>query len=434
VILEAPNPATAAPKPGPRILSAPAVTITPSQSIVVSEPAAAPKSQAPVMGVTIAPTEEVPLPPAKPEAKPSPEPVIGTTLVPETSKPALTIPEPAPRAVNTTTVTDKSSQPMVVAEPPAMSKSQAPTVGVTILPTEQVPSPPAKPAVKTTPEPVIGTTLVPEIPKPANPVPKPAQRAVSTTTVTPPSQPIVVAAPPAQQKSQAPLVGLTIIPEPPVKATAFDQPTAKELPPSKSVPALETPAAESSKPTAMNDSPAPTATPYTTGTMTWQTGETSAQTIPDAATTPDQMTLVKWIRGVRQRHANGACVSPGSGPCANSGIIPETTAAPAAPPTEGTANRAARASGGLLLWEEAPTPSAESKTDTDAATGHLRERIAAACGKQIGDVDIQVVSAKTLRVRVPAGSATEGQAFSSKIFELPELANYQVSLDIPVRR
>jgi hypothetical protein len=66
------------------------------------------------------------------------------------------------------------------------------------------------------------------------------------------------------------------------------------------------------------------------------------------------------------------------------------------------------------------------------ANTRLQERIAAVCGRAVRDVEVTQLSEKELLVRVKARTAGEGEQLSSKIFQMPELDPYKVSLDIPL--
>jgi hypothetical protein len=64
----------------------------------------------------------------------------------------------------------------------------------------------------------------------------------------------------------------------------------------------------------------------------------------------------------------------------------------------------------------------------------LQQRIAGVCGKSAKDVEVTTNAGKSLLIRVQATNAAEGEKLSDLIFRIPELAPYEVSLDIAVIR
>jgi hypothetical protein len=62
----------------------------------------------------------------------------------------------------------------------------------------------------------------------------------------------------------------------------------------------------------------------------------------------------------------------------------------------------------------------------------FQQRIALACAKPTKEVAVVAQSEKSLHVRVKARSTKEAEELSSKVFQLPELEPFEVSLDILV--
>jgi hypothetical protein len=88
---------------------------------------------------------------------------------------------------------------------------------------------------------------------------------------------------------------------------------------------------------------------------------------------------------------------------------------------------------GVILWEvtESSTPSTPDAR-LGALEAHFRQEIASACKMDVDNVEVSALPGNKLCVRVRALSAAEAEALSARIFGLPELGPYQVSLDIPV--
>jgi hypothetical protein len=91
------------------------------------------------------------------------------------------------------------------------------------------------------------------------------------------------------------------------------------------------------------------------------------------------------------------------------------------------------ASIGVIIFEE--TDKIEPASFVPAVNPtqvRLRQRIAATCGKSMKDVEVTLLPNNGMLVRLKAKDAAEGERLSDKIFLMPELETYQVSLDIPV--
>jgi osmotically-inducible protein OsmY len=87
---------------------------------------------------------------------------------------------------------------------------------------------------------------------------------------------------------------------------------------------------------------------------------------------------------------------------------------------------------GVILIERQEEPARPAKPLL--AFSQLQRCIASACRKKPGDVEIKPLSASKLSVRVKASGFDEGDRLKDKIFGLPELAPYQIDLDIVVGR
>jgi hypothetical protein len=86
------------------------------------------------------------------------------------------------------------------------------------------------------------------------------------------------------------------------------------------------------------------------------------------------------------------------------------------------------------LAAPAPTMNPLTKTKLVGVQVQMQRSIAQACGKSMREVEVQALSDTKLVVRVKAHDNREAEQLSSKIFQLPELEPYEVSLDIPVSR
>jgi osmotically-inducible protein OsmY len=78
------------------------------------------------------------------------------------------------------------------------------------------------------------------------------------------------------------------------------------------------------------------------------------------------------------------------------------------------------------------TPSPIRMPVRDPIEVRLKQRIEAACGTAVRDVEVVLQSATQVLVRLKARSDSEGERLSAKVFLLPELGPYQVSLDVQV--
>jgi osmotically-inducible protein OsmY len=88
---------------------------------------------------------------------------------------------------------------------------------------------------------------------------------------------------------------------------------------------------------------------------------------------------------------------------------------------------------GVMIFE-GTSKVAQAKSVPTTAQTKLQQRIAGVCSKPAQDVEVTKLSEKTLLIRVKATDASEGEKLSDLIFRIPELAPYEVSLDIPVVR
>ncbi len=79
-----------------------------------------------------------------------------------------------------------------------------------------------------------------------------------------------------------------------------------------------------------------------------------------------------------------------------------------------------------------PVVNASKPVEKPVYQSPLQKHIAAACGRAAKDVEITTLPDKSLQVRIQARSAQEGDLIAAKVFQMPELAPYQVSLDVPV--
>ncbi|HLJ95017.1 MAG TPA: hypothetical protein VKU02_17710 [Gemmataceae bacterium] len=88
---------------------------------------------------------------------------------------------------------------------------------------------------------------------------------------------------------------------------------------------------------------------------------------------------------------------------------------------------------GVILFSDTATDAVRNSNPTlTSLQSHLQQSIAAACGKSNKDIEVTAASETNVAVRIRARSTLEGEALSNRIFQLPELGPYQVSLDVVV--
>jgi hypothetical protein len=109
------------------------------------------------------------------------------------------------------------------------------------------------------------------------------------------------------------------------------------------------------------------------------------------------------------------------------------TASYVVPPQGQKSPVASRVPTGVVSTDK-PTPAAAPpvKTAPTVLQTSLKNRIAQACGKRTQDVEVTALSETNMSVRVKARNEREGEELAAKIFKLPELGPYQVSLDVPI--
>jgi hypothetical protein len=90
---------------------------------------------------------------------------------------------------------------------------------------------------------------------------------------------------------------------------------------------------------------------------------------------------------------------------------------------------------GFMIFEaeEQPAP-APRKIIVNPLQTKLQQRVAAVCGKSVKDVDVTIGAGKKVLVRITAATSREAESLSTKIFTMPELDPYQVSLDVQLPR
>jgi hypothetical protein len=89
---------------------------------------------------------------------------------------------------------------------------------------------------------------------------------------------------------------------------------------------------------------------------------------------------------------------------------------------------------GTISFDE-PEPQikpAAVAVDLPALQTRLKQQIVTTCGVPAKDVDVKATSAKNLEVRLKSRSISEGEKLSEKLFRMPELGPYQVSLDVQI--
>src|SRR5207245_5098837 len=83
--------------------------------------------------------------------------------------------------------------------------------------------------------------------------------------------------------------------------------------------------------------------------------------------------------------------------------------------------------GVILISDSANEKLLQANPALGALQTHLRQRIAAVCGKSNQDIEVRAVTETEVAVRVKAHSTLEGEELSNRIFQLPELGPCQVS-------
>jgi hypothetical protein len=89
---------------------------------------------------------------------------------------------------------------------------------------------------------------------------------------------------------------------------------------------------------------------------------------------------------------------------------------------------------GMILFDSANEQLQNSNPALRALQARLQQQIASACGKSNSDIEVTAATETDLSVRIKAHSALEGEQLSNRIFQLPELAPCQVSLDVVIVR
>jgi osmotically-inducible protein OsmY len=88
---------------------------------------------------------------------------------------------------------------------------------------------------------------------------------------------------------------------------------------------------------------------------------------------------------------------------------------------------------GMIIFDDSEkTTAPETTPNSHALQKRLQELIAATCHKSLEDVEVIVSSPGQLDVHVKARQADECEPLAKRIFQLPELSAFQVSLEIPV--
>jgi hypothetical protein len=91
-------------------------------------------------------------------------------------------------------------------------------------------------------------------------------------------------------------------------------------------------------------------------------------------------------------------------------------------------------SGVILFSDSANEKALPTGPELAALQTRLQQRIAAVCGKSNKDVEVTAVTETNVAVRIKANSTLEGEEFSNRIFQLPELGPCEVSLDVLVMK
>jgi len=84
---------------------------------------------------------------------------------------------------------------------------------------------------------------------------------------------------------------------------------------------------------------------------------------------------------------------------------------------------------GVITYEEAPAKSAPVAR-TDPSIAHLKDRIQSICGNVGKNVELHASTGNRLTIRVQCATREEGERLSKRILEMPQLAPYEVSLDV----
>jgi hypothetical protein len=105
-----------------------------------------------------------------------------------------------------------------------------------------------------------------------------------------------------------------------------------------------------------------------------------------------------------------------------------------APPRESKPAPAAPVvTSGVVTFEDEP-PLAAAWTDARPNPAQLRSRIEAVCAGAAREVEVTAGTENNLRIRLKVASEPEAARLSEKVLGLPELAPYDVTLDVQVAR
>jgi hypothetical protein len=112
-------------------------------------------------------------------------------------------------------------------------------------------------------------------------------------------------------------------------------------------------------------------------------------------------------------------------PPAKPRVMPTSTAKASAPPAPVAKPALAPAP---PVMSKAPPAAPARSTGLDA--GRLRQQIQATCGALAKNIEVVADSERSFTIRAKARTIEEGEKLSEKIFSMPELGPYQVSLDV----
>lgn len=240
-----------------------------------------------------------------------------------------------------------------------------------------------------------------------------------------PTVPVVPAAAPPITRRPAPSVTEPRPVQPsPVINTQRPQPELSRLPPAQQPSAMPSPTA--SKPAASATQPNGK-TPQSPTLASWGKGIWGENpNLPPPQPLPASVREGPEV----QAHRVPAPVSPPA-PLVTKGVV--TIAEPvdnrsAAAPRPAPVAPAPYVTRGTVTFHEEPAPAVAPKR----SLAELRQRIEKVCGSEAREVEVVQQSAKSLRIQFKVARVEDGPRLSEKILRLPELAPYEVAMEIRV--
>ncbi|HXG12286.1 MAG TPA: BON domain-containing protein [Gemmataceae bacterium] len=375
-----------------------------------------PKPPAPLVLTSFENAPELPRPadkPAKPTVEtPSPGPRVIMVKMRQTMPGSLIPVEREVPILLSGTDRMQATRPLF-GEEAAMVQAALAQQPAAMAVTSPAPRPETTAAPRSTP--AAATAPAPAKPPVVTPVPNPAENKVSRPIEKPvpaATKPTAPASPPAPA---APYVkGVVTIPDEPPAARS--NPPTPPAAPSRTAPPA--PPAGRSETVARKPAPKPPAAARK---------ETTAPVVQTSAVAAAPTRTEPPARTPSMPRESAAA----KGPYVTTGVVtffePEPTR-PAAAPNPPSAPHVSR---GVVTFEEEP-PLADPPAAGKINPAQLRSRIEAVCEGATRGVDVIIKSENSLGIRIKILRSTDAPRLSEKILNLPELAPYDVSLEVEV--